>query len=72
MEVRGQERAFLQEALTALDLPLGTGGKPQLQKSHIGVLITALLRAVNCAGRAATSQDVCEKVLYTEVFVMMI
>lgn len=61
LEVKGQEREYLQEALRALDLPLGTN-EPQLQKNHTGILITKLLRAVHCAERTGTSQDVCDKV----------
>lgn len=62
LEVRGQERGYLQEALGALDLPLGTNDEPQLQKNHTGVLISKLLGAVHCAEQTGTSQDVCGKV----------
>jgi len=62
LEVRGQERGSLQEALGALNLPLATDEKPQLQKNHTGVLIAELLREVHCAERTGTSQDVCDKV----------
>ncbi|TMS08985.1 zinc transporter ZIP12 isoform X1 [Larimichthys crocea] len=66
LEVKGQEREYLQEALRALDLPLGTN-EPQLQKNHTGILITKLLRAVHCAERTGTSQDVCDKCLTPDV-----
>ncbi|XP_034416321.1 zinc transporter ZIP12-like [Cyclopterus lumpus] len=65
LEVRGQERGYLQEALRALDL--GTDEKPQLQKNHTGILIAKLLREVHCAERTGTSQDVCGKCLTPEV-----
>ncbi|XP_037613481.1 zinc transporter ZIP12-like isoform X1 [Sebastes umbrosus] len=67
LEVRGQERGYLQEALGALDLPLGTNDEPQLQKNHTGVLISKLLGAVHCAERTGTSQDVCGKCLTPDV-----
>lgn len=67
LEVRGQERGSLQEALGALNLPLATDEKPQLQKNHTGVLIAELLREVHCAERTGTSQDVCDKCLSSEV-----
>ncbi|XP_026217246.1 zinc transporter ZIP12 isoform X2 [Anabas testudineus] len=63
LEVRGQERGYLQAALRALGLPLRTGEEPQLQKNHTGVLITRLLWAVHCPERTGTSQDVCNKCL---------
>ncbi len=56
LEVKGQ---YLQEALSALDLP---GDEPRLQKNHTGVLITKLLQVVHCAERTGTSQDICGKV----------
>lgn len=62
LEVKGQERGFLQEALRALDLPLDTDGEPHFLKNHAGVLITRLLVAVHCAERTGASQDACEKV----------
>lgn len=62
LEVRGQERGYLQEALRVLDLPLGTNNEPQLLKNHTGILITKLLRAVRCAEWTGTSQDICDKV----------
>ncbi|XP_076617704.1 zinc transporter ZIP12-like [Chaetodon auriga] len=67
LEVKGQEPGYLQEALRALDLPLGTNGQPQLQKNHTGILITKLLQAVHCAERTGTSQDVCDKCLTPDV-----
>ncbi|TKS87643.1 Zinc transporter ZIP12 LIV-1 subfamily of ZIP zinc transporter 8 [Collichthys lucidus] len=67
LEVKGQEREYLQEALRALNLPLGTNNEPQLQKNHTGILITKLLRAVHCAERTGTSQDVCDKCLTPDV-----
>lgn len=70
LEVKGQERGYLQEALRALDLPLGTDGEPQLQKNHTGFLITKLLRAVHCAERTGTSQDICDKVSPTPVLML--
>ncbi|KAF3703689.1 Zinc transporter ZIP12 Solute carrier family 39 member 12 Zrt- and Irt-like protein 12 [Channa argus] len=63
LEARGQEKGYLQEALRALNLPLGAEEEPQLQKNHIGVLITTLLTAVHCAEQTGTSQDICEKCL---------
>lgn len=62
LEVKGQEQGYMQEALTALDLPLDTDNKPQLQKNHTGILISKLLQAVHCAERTGISQDVCDKV----------
>ncbi|XP_045901123.1 zinc transporter ZIP12-like isoform X1 [Micropterus dolomieu] len=67
LEVKGQERGYLQEALRALDLPLGKDDEPQLQKNYTGVLITKLLQAVNCEGRIGTSQDICNKCLTPDV-----
>ncbi|XP_068604162.1 zinc transporter ZIP12-like [Brachionichthys hirsutus] len=66
-EVKGQEPEHLQEALRALDLPLGMDGEPQLQKNHISILIAELLHAVRCAERTGTSQDVCDKCLTPDV-----
>ncbi|XP_054479290.1 zinc transporter ZIP12-like [Anoplopoma fimbria] len=66
-EVRGQEPGYLQEALRALDLPLGTNDGPRLQKNHSGILITKLLQEVHCAERTGTSQDVCNKCLTPDV-----
>lgn len=70
LEVRGQKRGYLQEALRALNLPLRTGEEPQLQKNHTGVLITTLLQAVHCPERTGTSQDICDKVRSTPVFIL--
>lgn len=70
LEVRGQERGYLREALGALDLPLGANDEPQLQKNHTGILIAKLLRAVHCAERTGTSQDVCNKVRATPVLML--
>nr|XP_046227991.1 zinc transporter ZIP12-like isoform X2 [Scatophagus argus] len=67
LEVKGQERGYLQEAIRDLDLPLGTDNEPQLQKKHIGILIAKLLQAVHCAEQIGTSQDVCEKCLTPDV-----
>ncbi|XP_070784530.1 zinc transporter ZIP12-like isoform X2 [Enoplosus armatus] len=67
LEVKGQERGYLREALRALDLPLGTDDEPQLQKNDTGVLINKLLQAVHCAERTGTSQDVCDKCLTPHV-----
>ncbi|XP_042366551.1 zinc transporter ZIP12-like [Plectropomus leopardus] len=68
LEVRGQERGYLQEALRALDLPLGTNDDvPKLNKNHTGVLIAKLLRVVHCAERIGTSEDVCNKCLTPDV-----
>ncbi|XP_041817750.1 zinc transporter ZIP12-like isoform X2 [Chelmon rostratus] len=67
LEVKGQEPGFLQEALRALDLPLGTDDAPQLQKNHTGILINKLLQAVHCAERIGTSQDICDKCLTPDV-----
>lgn len=62
LEVKGQERGYLQEALGALDLPLGADTQPQLHKSNIGVLLAALLQAVCCPERTGASEDVCDRV----------
>uniref|UniRef100_A0A8D0AL30 Zinc transporter ZIP12 n=1 Tax=Sander lucioperca TaxID=283035 RepID=A0A8D0AL30_SANLU len=67
VEVRGQEQGYLQEAVRALDLPLVTDDEPQLQKNHIGTLITKLLWEVHCAERTGPSQDVCDKCLTPDV-----
>ncbi|KAM7390314.1 hypothetical protein PAMA_008473 [Pampus argenteus] len=67
LEVKGHERGHLQEALRALDLPLGTDEEPRFQKNHIGILITTLLRAVHCAEQTGNSQDVCDKCLTPDV-----
>ncbi|XP_029135837.1 zinc transporter ZIP12 isoform X1 [Labrus bergylta] len=66
-EVAGQERGYMQEALRALNLPLGADDKPQLLRNHTSILITELLRAVNCAEQTGTSQDFCDKCLTTDV-----
>lgn len=70
VEVRGQEQGYLQEAVRALDLPLVTDDEPQLQKNHIGTLITKLLWEVHCAERTGPSQDVCDKVRGTIVLMV--
>ncbi|KAM9337346.1 zinc transporter ZIP12-like [Symphorus nematophorus] len=67
VEVRGQERGYLQEALRALDLPQGTDDEPQLQKNHTSILIARLLQAVHCAERTGTSQDICDKCLTPDI-----
>ncbi|XP_071768216.2 zinc transporter ZIP12-like isoform X1 [Centroberyx gerrardi] len=67
LEVKGQERGFLQQALRALGLPVGTDAQPQLHKNHTGVLLTALLHAVRCAERIGTSQDVCDRCLTPDI-----
>ncbi|KAK2859584.1 hypothetical protein Q5P01_004204 [Channa striata] len=67
LEVRGQEKGYLQEALKALNLPLGAEEGPQLQKNQIGVLITTLLQAVHCAEQTGTSQDICDRCLTPNV-----
>lgn len=70
--MKGQERGYLQEALRALDLPLGKDDEPQLQKNYTGVLITKLLQAVNCEGQIGTSQDICNKVKPTPVLMLSV
>ncbi|TDG97386.1 hypothetical protein EPR50_G00225540 [Perca flavescens] len=67
VEVRGQEQGYLQEVVRALDLALGTDDEPQLQKNHVGILITKLLWEVHCAERTGPSQDVCDKCLTPDV-----
>nr|XP_033494273.1 zinc transporter ZIP12-like [Epinephelus lanceolatus]XP_033494274.1 zinc transporter ZIP12-like [Epinephelus lanceolatus] len=68
LEVRGQERGYLQGALRALDLPLGADdNEPRLHKNHTGVLITKLLQVVHCAEQTGTSQDGCNKCLTPDV-----
>lgn len=62
LQVRGQEGEYMQEALTALNLPLDTNNKPQFPKNHTGILISKLLHAVQCAEQTGTSQDICDKV----------
>lgn len=62
LEVRGQEGEYMQEALTAMNLPLDTNNKPQFPKNHTGILISKLLQAVQCAEQTGTSQDICDKV----------
>lgn len=62
LEVRGQEGEYMQEALTALNLPLDTNNKPQFPKNHTGILISKLLHAVQCAEQTGTSQDICDEV----------
>nr|XP_061820761.1 zinc transporter ZIP12-like isoform X2 [Nerophis lumbriciformis] len=59
----GQAQGHLQEVLRALELPLSTDEEPRLQKSHISLLLTALLLAVDCQERAGASQEVCDKCL---------
>ncbi|KAM4605936.1 zinc transporter ZIP12-like [Polymixia lowei] len=61
--VEGQERSYLREALGALGLPRDADAQPLLHKSQIGVLLSALLRAVRCAERIAASQEVCDRCL---------
>ncbi|XP_034003889.1 zinc transporter ZIP12-like isoform X1 [Trematomus bernacchii] len=65
LDVRGQK--YLHDTLRALDLPLGVDEEPQLQKNHIGILITKLLQEVHCAERIGSSQDVCSKCLTPDV-----
>uniref|UniRef100_UPI0037E8AA80 zinc transporter ZIP12-like isoform X1 n=2 Tax=Semicossyphus pulcher TaxID=241346 RepID=UPI0037E8AA80 len=67
LEVAGQERGYMQEALRALNLPLGTNDEPQLLKNHTSILITKLLKAVHCAEQTGTSQDLCDKCLTPDV-----
>ncbi|CAN9506367.1 unnamed protein product [Ophioblennius macclurei] len=67
LEVKGQDQGYLQEALTALDLPLGTISEVKLQKDRTSELISALLEAVHCAEQTGTSQDTCEKCLTPDV-----
>ncbi|XP_008296579.1 zinc transporter ZIP12 isoform X2 [Stegastes partitus] len=67
LEVKGQNQAYLSEALRALNLPRGMEDKPQLQKNSTSVLITTLLQAVRCAERTGMSQDMCEKCLTPDV-----
>ncbi|XP_023275767.1 zinc transporter ZIP12 [Seriola lalandi dorsalis] len=67
LEVKGQEWGYLQEALKALDLPLGMEDQPQLQKNKTDVLITTLLQVMHCADRTGTSQDICDKCLTPDV-----
>ncbi|KAM3860752.1 zinc transporter ZIP12-like [Diretmus argenteus] len=67
VEVTGQERGYLQEALRTLGLPVETDTPPQLHKNHIGVLLSKLLQAVRCAERIAASQDVCDRCLTPDI-----
>lgn len=69
LEVKGQERGHLQDVQRALDLPLGTDNEPRFQKNHTGILITTLLRTVHCAEQTGNTQDVCDKVRPSPVFV---
>ncbi|XP_026148304.1 zinc transporter ZIP12-like isoform X2 [Mastacembelus armatus] len=67
LDGKHQEGGYLQEALRALDLPLGTEEEPQLKKNQTGVLITTLLQAVDCVKRTGTSQDICDKCLTPDI-----
>lgn len=68
LEVKGQEWGYLREALKASDLLSWMDNQPQLERNKTGVLITTLLRAVHCAERTGTSQDICDKVSSTLLF----
>lgn len=61
LEAKGHELGHMQQALTALKLPLETE-EPQLQKNHTSILIAKILQVVHCAERTGTSQDNCDKV----------
>ncbi|XP_041669866.1 zinc transporter ZIP12-like [Cheilinus undulatus] len=66
-EVAGQERGYMQEALKALNLPLGTNEEPKLLKNYTSILINRLLWQVHCAEQTGTTQDFCEKCLTPDV-----
>lgn len=72
LEVNGQKWGYMQDALTALELPLDTNKEPQLQKNHTDILISKLLQAVHCAERIGTSQDICDKVSLDKVVILNI
>ncbi|CAJ1082521.1 zinc transporter ZIP12-like [Xyrichtys novacula] len=67
LEVVEQKQGYMQDALRALNLPLGTNEEPKLLRNHTSILITKLLQAVHCAEQTGVSQDVCEKCLTPEV-----
>ncbi|XP_054621836.1 zinc transporter ZIP12-like isoform X1 [Dunckerocampus dactyliophorus] len=63
----GQDQDHLQEVLRALDLPLGADEESRLQKTHVSLLLTTLLLAVDCEERTGASQEVCDKCLKPDV-----
>ncbi|KAM9712657.1 zinc transporter ZIP12-like isoform 2-T2 [Menidia menidia] len=63
LEGERPSQGHLTEALGALNLPLGGGRKPLLQRNRTGVLVSRLLRAVGCAERAGATQETCERCL---------
>ncbi|XP_057680605.1 zinc transporter ZIP12-like isoform X2 [Corythoichthys intestinalis] len=57
----------LQEVLGVLDLPFTQDEEAHLQKNHIGILVSAVLLAVNCPERIGASQEVCDKCLPPDI-----
>ncbi|XP_061660902.1 zinc transporter ZIP12-like isoform X2 [Syngnathoides biaculeatus] len=64
---RDQAESNLKEVLRVLDLPFSPDEEAHLQKNHIGVLISAILVAVNCPEKTGGSQEVCDKCLPPDV-----
>ncbi|XP_077410472.1 zinc transporter ZIP12-like [Vanacampus margaritifer] len=57
----------LQDVLKVLDLPFSRDEEPRLQKNHVGILVSAVLLAVNCPERTGASLEVCDKCLPPDV-----
>ncbi|XP_037136135.1 zinc transporter ZIP12-like [Syngnathus acus] len=64
---RVRAESYLQDVLRVLDLPLSQGEETRLQKNHVGILVSAILLAVDCPERTGASLDVCDKCLPVDV-----
>ncbi|XP_061521723.1 zinc transporter ZIP12-like isoform X2 [Phycodurus eques] len=69
---RVQAESNLKEVLRVLDLPFDPDEEAHLQKNHIGVLVSAILLAVNCPEKTGASQEVCDKCLPPDVAVSVL
>ncbi|XP_051909845.1 zinc transporter ZIP12-like isoform X2 [Hippocampus zosterae] len=64
---RTHAESNLQNVLRVLDLPFDQDEEAHLQKNHVGILVSAILLAVNCPERTGTSLEVCDKCLPPDV-----
>ncbi|XP_061121812.1 zinc transporter ZIP12-like isoform X3 [Syngnathus typhle] len=64
---RVRAESYLQDVLRVLDLPLSQDEETRLQKNHVGILVSAILLAVDCPERTGASLDVCDKCLPVDV-----
>ncbi|XP_019748826.1 zinc transporter ZIP12 isoform X2 [Hippocampus comes] len=67
LPARAHAESNLQDVLRVLDLPFDQDEEAHLQKNHVGILVSAILLAVNCPERTGTSLTVCEKCLPPDV-----